>query len=75
MSKYLLLLILVISVGCSCESDAKKKARTEEQISVKIPQGEGYDLMRFEDKEKGTICYRVKNYDGLSCMYKKESGL
>lgn len=52
-------------VGCSPSRDRVE----QNKIAQSIDQGYGeQELVRYEDKEKGVTCYRVRGYEGISCL-------
>lgn len=61
----ILLLILSLTLLSACE----KKERTAGSIAY-----DNKDLVAYEDKTRGVICYRVIGYSGLSCLKLGGSG-
>lgn len=52
------LLILLALAGCTPKQDAKPGQRAYDY----------QDLRTYEDKERGVVCFRVRGYEGLSCL-------
>lgn len=59
-------LVIVALSAVACERRVQQPT-----VAKTLNQGVGEsDLVRYEDKELGVICYRVRNYEGLSCISK-----
>lgn len=66
MGKYILVLFTLFVAGC---------LRTIRPSDGAIESNEAYDsgdLMVYEDKDRGIVCYRVFGFDGLSCLKIKD---
>lgn len=61
----IILFMLGLMVGCV-------DSRTDTSSKVLQPTSEQPgELLKYEDKEFGVICYRVKSREGISCIYRK----
>lgn len=60
-----LVIASILLVGCSAEQH-------QQQPTAKVlDQGQDEnDLIRYEDKELGVVCYRVRYFEGVSCVKK-----
>lgn len=61
-----LVIVLLLLTGCEA------KVRTQkEQVAKVLDQGtRESELIRYEDKELGIVCYRARNFEGFSCLRK-----
>ena len=61
-------LVIIMALGLTACSPSGPSAQTP-AIAKTLNQGTGEsDLVRYEDNELGVVCYRVRNYEGVSCI-------
>ena len=66
-----ILIAVVLMTGLTACSPRTQPRSPSEPLAKTLNQGEGeQNLVRYEDQELGVVCYRVRNYEGLSCIKK-----
>jgi type IV pilus biogenesis protein CpaD/CtpE len=54
------LLVLLLLVGCG-QQDPKPSGAIPQETSE-------HELVRYEDKANGVVCYRVRMFEGIHCF-------
>lgn len=69
--RYLMIIGFIVGVMATVACERRERPRQEEEIVKVMKQGRNEsELIRYEDQELGIVCYRARNYNGLSCIRK-----
>lgn len=55
---------VVLLAGCAQAPDPS----IQKKLATVVPADASYEMVRYQDNQYGVVCYRVRGFDGLSCV-------